>query len=197
MSLQLDPMTMAPDELRHIVRETHKAMRGAWVQQAKAFRRIRDEGLYQEWGFDGWHAYLRSDLPGLSKPSSMKMIRALGYLELTEGGIIDDPPGYGTTCDLDTVRRKVSSGVVSESDWLALHATALGQTDEQCSDSEITRRCSRLSKGMRLGSGSTSDPITKALDALALAAHCMGAVGAMNRRGELGLDVASGGGEHA
>jgi hypothetical protein len=150
---------MAPDDLRVAVRETHKAVRNAWVSQALAFRRIQDEELYRDWGFDSWTAYATSDLPGLNNESVRQMQKALSYVEAEEpqmvqslsNGLTDQVfPGWGSVAKLEALARKArGTDVVDVSDWRSLHNRAFGRDGKIPQDRQINRWCAELGKGIR------------------------------------------------
>lgn len=68
---------------RHSVLQAARRFKAGWVELGKLLVRVRDEGLFQEWGYESFEAYCLKELH-LKKPTALKLVKSFSFLSKHE-----------------------------------------------------------------------------------------------------------------
>lgn len=72
-----------PGTLRHTVLLAAKRFKSSWAELGKLLTRVRNEGTWQEWGFETFEAYCLKELR-IRKATADKLTRAFSFLDKHE-----------------------------------------------------------------------------------------------------------------
>jgi hypothetical protein len=90
---------VAPGGFRMTVLSAAKRFKSTWVELGKLLVRVRDEGLFQEWGFESFESYCYKELH-IRKQTALKLTRSYQFLDkhepkvMREGDLADRAPAF-------------------------------------------------------------------------------------------------------
>lgn len=70
---------LTPGSLRHTVLTSAKRFKATWAELGKLLVQVRDEALFEEWGYDSFEAYCFKELH-LRKQTALKLVRSFSFL---------------------------------------------------------------------------------------------------------------------
>lgn len=69
--------------LRHTVQVAAKRFKSSWVEFGRLLAKVRNEGVWEEWGYPNFESYCLSELH-IRKQTAEKLTRSFGFLEKHE-----------------------------------------------------------------------------------------------------------------
>ncbi len=72
-----------PGSFRHTVLLSAKRFKATWVELGKLLVRVRDEGSFNEWGYESFEAYCLKELH-IRKQTALKLTRSFSFLKKHE-----------------------------------------------------------------------------------------------------------------
>src|SRR4051812_44410232 len=82
------PDSIAPGTLRHSVLLAARCFKATWAEMGKLLVRVKDEGLFTEWGYDSFDTYALKELH-IRKSTADKLTRSFGFLQKHEPRIVE------------------------------------------------------------------------------------------------------------
>jgi hypothetical protein len=79
----------ASAEFRAQVRESARRFKASWVDLAAHLSRVRDEGLWQEWGFSTFESYCSKELR-IKRATAQKLVASYSFLARREPQVLSD-----------------------------------------------------------------------------------------------------------
>ena len=79
----------APDPFRQTVVSAARRFKSTWVELGKLLVRVRDEALFEAWGFPTFEAYCSKELH-IRKATAQKLVRSFGFLAKHEPRALED-----------------------------------------------------------------------------------------------------------
>ena len=79
----------ASDPLRQTVVSAARRFKSTWVELGKLLVRVRDEGLFEGWGFQSFEAYCSKELH-IRKATAQKLVRSFGFLAKHDPKALED-----------------------------------------------------------------------------------------------------------
>lgn len=70
---------VAPGSFRHTVLTSAKRFKATWAELGKLLVRVRDEALYEQWGYDAFETYCFKELH-IRKQTALKLVRSFSFL---------------------------------------------------------------------------------------------------------------------
>ena len=77
------PVAESGDAFREEVLRSARAFKASWTGLARALTRVRDEGLWESWGFPSFEAYCTRELR-IRKATALKLTRSWSFLDRHE-----------------------------------------------------------------------------------------------------------------
>ncbi len=74
---------LPPGTLRHSVLLASKRFKSSWVELGKLLTEVRDQALFEQWGFESFEAYCLKELR-IRKPTALKLTRSFSFLDRHE-----------------------------------------------------------------------------------------------------------------
>ncbi len=109
----------SPDAFRQTVISSAKRFKSSWVELGKLLVRVRDEGLFAEWGFATFEAYCLAELH-IRKQTALKLTRSFSFLNKHEPKEVAAPQIAETAPPFDVVEvlaKAEERGQLSASDY--------------------------------------------------------------------------------
>ena len=78
----------APAGLRDVVRDAARRFKSSWVEFGKLLVQVRDEGLFDQWGYATFEAYCSKELH-IRKATADKLVRSFGFLSRHEPHVVE------------------------------------------------------------------------------------------------------------
>ena len=75
--------TLEPGSKRFVVLDAAIRFKRSWVELAQYLTRVREEGLFKEWGYRSFEAYAQHELH-LKKETAQKLVRSYDFLNAHE-----------------------------------------------------------------------------------------------------------------
>lgn len=72
-----------PGSFRHTVLLAAKRFKSSWVELGKLLAKVRNEALFEEWGYPSFEAYCLSEIR-IKKQTAEKLTRSFGFLDRHE-----------------------------------------------------------------------------------------------------------------
>lgn len=79
-----------PGSFRHTVLLAAKRFKSSWVELGKLLSKVRNDALFQEWGYPHFEAYCLAELR-IKKSTADKLTRNFGFLEKHEPQVMQTP----------------------------------------------------------------------------------------------------------
>jgi hypothetical protein len=79
-----------PGSFRHTVLLAAKRFKSSWVELGKLLTQVRNEALFQDWGYPHFEAYCLAELR-IKKQTADKLTRNFGFLEKHEPEVMKTP----------------------------------------------------------------------------------------------------------
>jgi len=79
-----------PGSFRHTVLLAAKRFKSSWVELGKLLTKVRNDALFQEWGYPHFEAYCLAELR-IKKNTADKLTRNFGFLEKHEPEVMKTP----------------------------------------------------------------------------------------------------------
>lgn len=79
-----------PGSLRHTVLLTAKRFKSSWVELGKLLVQVRDQALFEEWGYPTFESYCLAELK-IRKQTAYKLTRSFGFLDRHEQEAVRQP----------------------------------------------------------------------------------------------------------
>ncbi len=79
-----------PGSLRHTVILTAKRFKSSWVELGKMLVQVRDQALFEEWGYPSFESYCLAELK-IRKQTAYKLTRSFGFLDRHEQDAVRQP----------------------------------------------------------------------------------------------------------
>lgn len=79
-----------PGSLRHTVLLTAKRFKSSWVELGKLLVQVRDQALFEEWGYPSFESYCLAELK-IRKQTAYKLTRSFGFLDRHEQEAVRQP----------------------------------------------------------------------------------------------------------
>ena len=100
VTVSAEPGTQAPRAIspiiagtfRHTVQQAGKRFKSTWVELGKLLVKVRDEGLFEEWGYESFDAYCLKEVH-IRKQTALKLTRSFSFLSRHEPRVQDEDPG--------------------------------------------------------------------------------------------------------
>lgn len=70
---------VAPGSFRHTVLTSAKRFKATWAELGKLLVKVRDEALYEQWGYDSFETYCFKELH-IRKQTALKLVRSFSFL---------------------------------------------------------------------------------------------------------------------
>lgn len=83
-------MELPPGSFRQSVLLTAKRFKSSWVELGKMLVKVRDEALFEQWGYPSFEAYCLAELR-IRKPTAMKLTRNFSFLDRHEPERVKEP----------------------------------------------------------------------------------------------------------
>lgn len=77
--LQRRAESVTPGTLRHTVLVAAKRFKSTWAELGKLLTQVRDEGLFEQWGYASYEAYCAKELH-IKKQTALKLTRSFSFL---------------------------------------------------------------------------------------------------------------------
>ncbi|MBI3183896.1 MAG: hypothetical protein HYZ28_17300 [Myxococcales bacterium] len=74
---------VTPGSFRHSVLTAARRFKAGWVELGRMLVRVRDEGLFQQWGFESFEGYCAKELH-IRKATAEKLVRSYSFLSRHE-----------------------------------------------------------------------------------------------------------------
>ncbi len=90
---------LPPGGLRHTVVQAARRFKSSWVELGKLLVKVRNEALFEEWGFATFDAYCLSELR-IRKATADKLVRSFSFLDkheperMQEEDIVEKAPAF-------------------------------------------------------------------------------------------------------
>ncbi len=78
-ALSAPPSAIEPGSFRHAVLQSARRFKSTWVDLGKLLVKVRDEGLFQTWGFESFEQYCWKELH-IRKQTALKLTRSFSFL---------------------------------------------------------------------------------------------------------------------
>lgn len=76
-------LSVPPGSFRHSVLQSARRFKSSWVELGKLLVKVRDEALFEEWGFASFEAYCSKELH-IRKATADKLVRSFSFLSKHE-----------------------------------------------------------------------------------------------------------------
>lgn len=70
---------VAPGSFRHTVLTSAKRFKATWAELGKLLVKVRDEALFEQWGYDSFETYCLKELH-IRKQTALKLVRSFSFL---------------------------------------------------------------------------------------------------------------------
>lgn len=70
---------VAPGSFRHTVLSSAKRFKATWAELGKLLVKVRDEALFEQWGYDSFETYCLKELH-IRKQTALKLVRSFSFL---------------------------------------------------------------------------------------------------------------------
>jgi hypothetical protein len=87
---QKTPSQIPPGSFRQSVVLTAKRMKSSWVELGKMLVKVRDEALFEQWGYPAFETYCLAELR-IRKATAMKLTRNFSFLDRHEPERVAEP----------------------------------------------------------------------------------------------------------
>lgn len=81
---------VVPGSLRHTVVLCSKRFKSSWVELGKLLVQVRDQALFEEWGYPSFEGYCLAELR-IRKQTALKLTRSFGFLDRHEPSAMRQP----------------------------------------------------------------------------------------------------------
>ncbi len=85
----LDTSVAAPGTFRHTVLTSAKRFKSTWAELGKLLIKVRDEALFEQWGFSSFEQYCSKELH-IRKATALKLTRSFSFLAKHEPRLVED-----------------------------------------------------------------------------------------------------------
>ncbi|MGQ0507159.1 MAG: hypothetical protein ACT4TC_17765, partial [Myxococcaceae bacterium] len=98
-AISIKASQVSPGSFRHTVLLAAKRFKATWVELGRMLVRVRDEGSFQEWGYDSFETYCLKELH-IRKQTALKLTRSFSFLkkhepkELASEDIVERAPAF-------------------------------------------------------------------------------------------------------
>jgi hypothetical protein len=83
-------LSVPPGSLRHTVLGAARRFKSTWVELGKLLVQVRDQALYEQWGFPSFEAYCSKELH-IRKATADKLTRSFSFLARHEPSEVEKP----------------------------------------------------------------------------------------------------------
>ena len=84
------PFDPAADAFRHAVLLSARRFKSTWVELGKLLTQVRDQALYEGWGYPSFETYCLSELR-IRKQTALKLTRSFSFLDKHEPKALERP----------------------------------------------------------------------------------------------------------
>lgn len=91
--------TVPPGSFRHSVLQSAKRFKASWVELGKQLVKVRDDALFETWGFDSFESYCYKELR-IRKATALKLVKSFSFLDRHEpqatkrDDIVENAPAF-------------------------------------------------------------------------------------------------------